>query len=554
MSNWIAELKTKLNIVDFIRNDGIDLKNDGLDRYSAKCPFHNENTPSFKVSESYQNFKCFGCQESGDVIAYFAKRNVLDYYSAATMLAEKLGIKITETNSEQIAKTNKFFKIASDLEEFYKNSFKSLSEFHPAKQEIVNRKLQITDDFGYAPSNNNDMIEYMTKLGHSIEDLTELGFVTEKGGPQLRDRLVFFIKNYMGKTIGFSGRILTKEVNGYKYVNSKASLIFNKQQALYNIEQAKNLSKQLKLIFIVEGQFDVIAMKQHGYTNTVAISGSAMTDLHIRDIRRCVGDDGKITLVLDGDEAGKKAMLKVFQNFPELHKQLYVIEIPSSKDPCDWLMENNRLPKAKNMLTTIFDTIKSRRPLTIVENRTLFLKEIEEEFAKYITNKIIREQYLRNAYILTGQEFSPENFQYIEKKKDYNKSQEVGMNLPPEDKYYLAAISCFLANKKIISENLNKNIFPIRYRTFIEEVNSNINNIFVPENYTNSKLATAISNLPIERFDTEKEAISHFNTLITLAKENENKKQELNHLSSLINNIDGLEPEKIINILKQMEG
>lgn len=553
--NWIAEVKAKLNIVDFIRSDGIDLKTDGIDRFSGRCPFHNEKTPSFKVSETYQNYKCFGCGESGDVIAFHAKRNVLDYYTSATLLAESLGIKVSVIDNAEADKRKRFFNILSDLEEFYKAKFKELTPSHPAKKEILDRGLEIADDFGYAPSNQIETLNFFSSKQYSEEDLKELGLLTENNGPLFRDRLMFFIRNYMGKTIGFSGRILVKGETAYKYVNSKASIVFDKQIALYNIDEAKNHAKETQNMFVVEGQFDVIAMKQNGYKNVVAISGSAMTTSHAKEIMRSMKNNGRIVLILDGDEAGQKAMKKAFINLPHLHKNLDIINLPDGLDPCDFLKNNKQIPEPKNLLSELFTFIKNEKEFSSLENRIDFIDRLQLEFTQYIKDPLLKEQYLRNGCILAGLNYQNLTILSSKEAKEnlVKEEKEKPKKLSEEDNYYLASISCFISNKEHFNYFLNPEYYPQKFRKFIEEINSKIKLPFIPENYSNPKFIKAVAEYNIEKFENYEDAKSQFKMLFIQAEKLSKKTKENELFMSIINNANELPQQELLNLLKNLE-
>lgn len=552
--SWLSEVKERLDIVDFMRQDGLDLKAEGSGRYTCRCPFHAEKTPSFKVSEAYQNYKCFGCGEFGDVIQFYAKRNVLDYYTAALMLAKQLGIKVNNSENEinRAFEISKLYELTKDLEKFYSDCFKQLNEYHPAKQQILSRGLSINEDYGYAPSDNTYMISYMESKGYTIEQLKELGFVNENNNIQLRDRLVFFIRNYMGRTIGFTGRSLIKEDNGYKYVNSKSSAIFDKSNALYNIDKAKKKAREESLIYIVEGQFDVMAMREHGYDNTVCISGTAFSEKIIRDLLRCVGDDGKIILMLDGDKPGKAAMIKIFQNTPSLHRQLYIIDLPIGIDPCDYLATHKKVPDYELMSTFMYEKIKSKYPTNILDNRSKFVRAVQDNLTNYMTDKQLREQYLRNACILAGLDFN--NIKDDAPVSNVNKVKEEDYILPLEDKYFISAISFYIINHKNILSKLDKNLFPERYHNYIDEVNNMINDNkkFVTENFTQRKLAEITSQINTDVVEDSNQATSHYNSLINFANKAIRDKESNTNITNLINNAQGLDTEQIIELLNSL--
>lgn len=536
--SWIAELKEKINIVDFIRADGIQLKPDGVGRYSAKCPFHIEKTPSFKVSEDYQNFQCFGCKKGGDVIAYFAEKSILSYMEAAIALAEKYGIKVKEYNNSGFVKTKELYSLLSDLEEYFKASFNELPLTHPAKQQILNRKLKITSDFGYAPKNPNETISYLKNKGHSLENMKDIGLINDNGNLIFIDRLMFFIRNYMGQTIGFSGRSLANEINGWKYINSAQSIIFNKQLALYNIDEAKTSARKKQYIYLVEGQFDVIAMKQNGFTNTVAVSGSAITERQIKELEKAIGDEGKIILLMDGDEAGKSAMEKTIEKYPEIHKKLYIIELPDNMDPCDYLQMKKPLPKANNIIQTVFDNIRKSFDFNEPQYRIQFLENIQNRLTKFITDKSLKEQYLRNACGIAGISYESITEKTVKQKQSKNEIEEkINPFKNKYDEYFLNSLGIYFSNRQYFP-TLDKTKYPPYFQTFLSEITSYTLPHFVPEKFTNVKLAKLLQDMDCEKFDDQFEAISQYDGILNYATRYYNQKQRNDKIYTQIKNLE----------------
>ena len=519
--SWIAELKEKVDIVDFIIQDGVQLKSEGIDKYTALCPFHAEKTPSFKVSGTFQNYKCFGCGEYGDVIQYYAKRNALDYYTAALLLAEKYGVRV-DRNSKDFEKINtnkKLYKLNEDLESFYKYNFEKLPNNHPAKMQITNRDLSVDKgEFGYAP-NNDSMIEYLTNCGYTIEEIKELGHINEKGNVQQKNRLMFFIRNYMGKTVGFTGRTLDPNETNFKYVNSKASPVFNKKIALYNIDKAKISARDKEEIYIVEGQFDVEAMKQHSYENVICISGTAFTKEMIREIRRCIGPEGRIIFMLDGDKAGQKALVKVFKENPEIHSQLYSIFLPDNLDPCDYLRLGREIPEPESTVAYLYDVIKNRYNLNKPEDKSLFIKSVENNILEYIEDPQIKNIYYNNACFLVG--ISIDQNKISQKTKTENKiiEEDLMKDFALEDKYFIASLSFYISNHNNIEDKLDYIRYPDRYKKMIDDISDMINNDkkFIIENFSQKKLADIISKVDTVIIEDRRQATAHYNTLLGFA-------------------------------------
>lgn len=551
------QVKSQINIVDLMLKDGLQLKKEGMDRYSCKCPFHNEKTPSFKVDESFQNFKCFGCGIYGDAISYFAQRNTLDYRTATLVLAERLGIKTSDKSMSDFTKQKKLLELVSELETFYKNKFTELSEYHPAKQQILKRDLKIEgyeDYFGYAPSSPTEMINYMKSKGYTIDDLKEIGVVNEKDNVQLRDRLIFFIRNYLGKTVGFSGRALTKDDNGFKYVNSKNSIVFDKSKVLYNIEKAKKSAKDKNEIYLVEGQFDVLAMVQNGLENTVAISGTALTNQHINTFKRCLDESGRIILCLDGDSAGRNAAIKVFQNFPIIQNQLYIIQFPDGKDPCEFIQENSvdSIPKPVKLIELMFNGLKRKYPPNVIANRQNFIDAVQNEITQYIEQDSLKEVYLNAACATVGISLDGVNKKTF-KRRPENTEVNSEIKLPREDVIYINSIAIYIKNKDLLDE-INEEKYPPRYREYIKKIKANTTESLIPEELEDEKLTKVILMQNVKKLDDKDLAQEYYNSILKLAHKETYSLKLRDKRVKVVNTLDGLDEDQFLSAIKLLEG
>lgn len=552
MSKIAGIIKSKLDIVDVMRKDGLELKLEGHERYSCLCPFHNEKTPSFKVDGIYQSYKCFGCGESGDVISYYAKTHAIDDKTAIVILAEKLNIKVDNKYNNDFEKQKRYLLIAEELEKFYKNEFAKLDNTHLAKQQILKRKLNIQgyeDYFGYAP-NNNDMITYMLGKKFNIDELKELGFISDKGNPQLKNRLVFFIRNYMGKTIGFSGRSLENNPDGYKYVNSKASQLYDKSSTFYGIEKAKKSIQQLKTVYIVEGQFDVIAMHQKGYLNTIAISGTSFTNKHIEILDRLIGEEGKIILCLDGDSAGFNAMLKIFQSAKTLQNKLYSVILPNKQDPCEYLENNTEFPKETNLIELFIHTIKNKHNLELPSEKGQFLTKIKNNIIKFINNSQMREVYDR--YVCDLVNVSYVKTQPVKENKKIENTQPKN-NISKSDMNFLYALGFYFLNKENISIELNENDYPEKYYQTVLELKQYSSKVLISENFSKPKIIEYIKSLNIDYIKDKDLCDIQYKSFIDNGKkeiENVNKNKRINDIISMLQNKSN---DEIIEYMKSVK-
>lgn len=559
MSNVAQKIKDKVNIVDFMLEDGLELRQEGTGKYTCRCPFHNEKTPSFKVSEVYQNYKCFGCGETGDVISYYAKRNNIDNGTAIVLLAEKYGIPLENNKLENYKSNKELYELNKDLENFYKEEFKKLPNTHPAKQQILRRKLKIiNDDFGYAPNDRTSMLKYMTDRGYTIEQLKELGHINEKGNVQQVNRLMFFIRNYMGTTIGFTGRALDSAEINFKYVNSKASSVYDKKSALYNIDKAKKKAQEEKEIYIVEGQFDVVAMKQNGYENAVCISGTAFTNNIIKDINRCITADGSIILMLDSDKAGQKAMKKIFQEFPTLHSRLYIVLLPKGMDPCDYFQEHKKLPEKKLLIESLYDALKSKSDFSKIENRNYFINKVNKNILAYVSDANLRELYYKNACSIVGISYNSIDTIKANNTRD-NKTdavmpkEKILEKLSEEDKYYVSSLAFYITNKDNIEYEINEKNYPKEYHNFIKELKELIksNKKFNTDYFSMKNLPIIISSLDFDVIDNKKLATNHYKTLLNNANKKRQKKKNEEKLRKIKERVSNLNQEETIEFLRK---
>lgn len=349
----IANVKQRLNIVDFMERKGLSLKPAGVGRYVALCPFHNEKTPSFTVSETSGTYRCFGCGASGDIISYLRNREGLDFLEAVQTVCDMCGVEFnpeTVQNNGNYAKNKALLTLLSDAWKFYQDTFNSLPVEHRVKMFEIMAKRGVKADnsvnsnlLGYAPADGNKVIEYLKSRHYTVEQMFEAGVVVKSSTngsyySPWRERLMFPICDPMGKVRGFSGRIVFYNTNKpeRKYVNSSENALYHKRELLFCQNLARKPMFEQHKAYIVEGQFDVLAMQHGGFLNTVASSGTALTDYQIQQLVRTVGENGNIVFMFDNDNAGRKAALSVFTALGDYQNQCYATTTGSSgKDASD---------------------------------------------------------------------------------------------------------------------------------------------------------------------------------------------------------------------------
>ncbi|WP_117275286.1 DNA primase [Mycoplasmopsis edwardii] len=303
------EILEKTDIVNVISNH-ISLNKKG-NSFVGLCPFHQDTTPSFSVSQTKQLYKCFACQEGGNVISFIVKFLGKSYYEALELLAADLNIqfdftsyKPSNTASKSVEDTESL-EILNVVNSFYKieiiknqNAIKYLESRNLWDAEI--RKIF---DIGYAPSNK--LLEYLnTNTKFNNNTIYNSGIVNANLKELFFNRITFAIRNNYGEVVGFSARALDNNEKP-KYINSPETKLFKKSKILYNYHNAKEEINKQKKVYIVEGFMDVISLYKAGIHNTVAIMGTALTSDHLYLLNK-----HEVILFLDSDQAGRDATLK----------------------------------------------------------------------------------------------------------------------------------------------------------------------------------------------------------------------------------------------------
>ena len=340
----LEKIKSQNDIVDVI-SERVRLKKAGRN-FTGLCPFHNEKTPSFSVSQEKQIFKCFGCGEAGNVISFVMKDKNLSFIEAVKYLAARANIPLEFGNgarSKSAQKKDLLYKVNVEAAKFF---FSNLMNNQKAKEYFLNRgiKEETIKKFGlgYANDSWNNLMFYLRHKGISDEVLEEAGLISankEKGTKydRFRNRVMFPVFDYQGKVIGFGGRVL--DDSKPKYLNSPETLVFQKGTNLYGLNFALKHNMSERYFVIVEGYMDLISLHQHGITNVVASLGTALTINQARLLKRYAD---KVVISYDADVAGQMATLRGLEILRTAGFDVRVLSIPQGKDPDEYVRSNGK--------------------------------------------------------------------------------------------------------------------------------------------------------------------------------------------------------------------
>lgn len=344
----IAEVRMRASILEVI-SETVVLKRAGKE-YRGLCPFHNEKSPSFNVNPDKGIFKCFGCNEGGDVFAFVQKQKGIDFIETVRELARKYGVQLVETESErkEYDRRSQILMLYQQASEYYIRLLKDPQEGLVPRKYLADRGLseETIEKFklGYAPDAWDGLLNYLSlSAGASASTLEEAGLVKKRAESSghydlYRNRLMIPICDRDGRVIAFGGRTLGDDQ--VKYINSPESPIYTKGHNLFGFNLAKDSIKERDSVIVVEGYFDAITPHQYGFTNVVATLGTALTEQQAKLLVRYT-DSKRVYLSFDADAAGARAIESGGETLNQIAEgvgiDLKVLKIPGGKDPDECL-------------------------------------------------------------------------------------------------------------------------------------------------------------------------------------------------------------------------
>ncbi len=400
----VAQIRDRIDIVSFI-GEYIPVSKAGKN-FKALCPFHGEKSPSFIISPDRQRWHCFGCAKGGDCYAFLMEYERMEFPEALRFLAARAGITLESFKGDSTAPSQKeqIYKVNGLVKEYYHYVLTKLSVGKAALEYLKNRGIsdKVIETFciGFAPATGISLTNYLIqKKQYPKEDLLAAGLIVD-GGNRLYDffrgRLMFPLIDHRDNVVGFSGRILEKNDNISKYVNTRETLVYHKGEHFFGLNITKDSIRRENQAIIVEGEFDVISCFQHGIGNMVGVKGTALTDNHVNLLSRYAQ---KITFCFDGDKAGQEAIKRSLPVVEKKGLTPTVIEVPGGKDPDEALQTEQALfKKAVREDQGIYDYLFAKtfadNDITTVEGKK-YVSDTLLPFIANIKNEIIKEHYIR---------------------------------------------------------------------------------------------------------------------------------------------------------------
>jgi DNA primase len=341
MSTTVEQIKERLSIEDVV-GSYIKLERAG-NSLKARCPFHNEKTPSFFVSPDRGGYYCFGCGVKGDIFTFVQEFEGIDFVGALKILADRAGVQLEKISPKVADKKERLYYLLEVATEFLQKNLQNEEiPLDYLKKRGLTEKTIKDWRIGYVRNEWRTIYEHLKSKGFSDEEIERAGMIKTEGQntyDRFRGRIMFPLFDSAGRVIAFSGRIMPAFDDGKagKYLNSPQTEIFDKSKTLYGFDRAKLSIRKLDFSVLVEGQMDIIMSHQAGFTNTVASSGTALTAEHLKLLKRI---SNRIIMSFDSDNAGAKAAERGWALALASGMEVKVAAIPKGYDPADLILKS----------------------------------------------------------------------------------------------------------------------------------------------------------------------------------------------------------------------
>ncbi len=375
------QIRERLPIADVI-GEVVSLKPAGRGRLKGLCPFHTEKTPSFHVQVDRGFYYCFGCHAKGDVFDFVMQTQSLSFGDALRLLGARVGIEVS-ASAPEAGKRRDLLDVNKRANAFFRSQLSSSATAYLLGRGLTRETIDAFE-IGYAPESWDGLLKHMLAKGVAEADLLTLGLVIEnergRRYDRFRDRIMFPIKDALGRVVGFSGRVLGDGTP--KYMNSPESEVFRKAELLYGLDRARVSIREAGEVVVVEGYTDVMALHQVGMDNAVAALGATLTNEQADALQRL--DARTVYLAFDSDEAGQRAILSGLDQAVGRRLAVRAVTVPGGKDPADAVLGGHfeefreALSRGVSEVEFRFERVLARHDAGTLEGQAAILAELQD--------------------------------------------------------------------------------------------------------------------------------------------------------------------------------
>ncbi len=400
MQDAKEEVRDRLNIEDVI-GQYVPLKRAGRS-FKGLSPFTNEKTPSFIVTPEKNIWYDFSSNQGGDIFSFIMLAEGLDFRGALELLARKAGVDLSFYSSSSSRafsqQKDRMLKVLDLAATYYQHSLIKNQQAlnYATKQRHFKRDTVLDFRLGYAPSQGRALVDFLTKKKLSTQDIKAAGLVSRGAGDMFRGRFMVPLCDSQGQVIGFTARLIGEHTDGPKYINTPQTLLYDKSRHVFGLHQAKSAIRKAGYSVIVEGNLDVISSHQAGIHQVVATAGTALTEMHLKTLKRL---SPKIRLAFDADDAGLAATERAIEIAQKIGVDLSIITLPDdAKDPDELIQKGETkwqkaIDDAKPVVDWVLDAHKNRLDLKTAEGKRLFSDQALQVI-KFLKDSVEREHYL----------------------------------------------------------------------------------------------------------------------------------------------------------------
>jgi DNA primase len=341
----VADIKSRINIEDVV-SEYVELKRSGRN-FKGLSPFTSEKSPSFMVSPEKQIWHDFSSGKGGDMFSFIQEVEGLDFKGSLDLLARKAGVDLSEyltqrpSESSGKAKERLFAAVESAVTFYQKELLKHTVALKYLREKRAYEKQTILDfRFGYSPEKGDALTQHLLSQGYERQELKKAGLVGENNGrvyDMFRGRIMVPLLDPQGRPVGFTARQLQDNKDSPKYINTPATILYDKGRQVFGLSQAKEAIRKSGFVVVVEGNLDVVASHQAGIRQVVASAGTALTTSHLKSLQRFTGD---VRVAFDDDRAGQNAAERTIPLAQELGIEMSIISLPAGKDPDELIKQD----------------------------------------------------------------------------------------------------------------------------------------------------------------------------------------------------------------------
>lgn len=409
----VEDIKQRLNIEDVI-GEYVQLKRAGRN-FKGLSPFNSEKTPSFMVSPEKQIWHDFSSGKGGNMFSFVMEVEGLDFKSALELLARKAGVDLEQYRGQSNGFNAKLKTRVLEALELATRFYQKQLMANPFAFEYIAKARELTKDtllawqIGYAPNTGRALSDFLTKQGFTAEEMKRAGLAVERRhglGDMFRGRIMIPLADQQGTVVGFTARLLRDEPEAPKYINTPQTLVYDKSRQVFGLHLAKERIRKAGFVVVVEGNMDVIASWQAGVTNVVATAGTAMTEMHLKILKRFTED---IRLCFDADQAGLTATERTIPLAQKAGAHLGIIEIKGAKDPDELIHTDVNLWKeaigtSQYAVDWLISHYQAIHDLTSAEGKRAF-SDVVLGTLRRLSDPVEKEHYVKQIAKLTDTTF-----------------------------------------------------------------------------------------------------------------------------------------------------